>query len=81
MEIYKAETRKVITHFLHYKISFGGCVHALDAARSSLMVRMSPEDSSELRAVILTNNQIVMKEMERRSEMAKPKNSASEESK
>lgn len=72
MEVYKTETRKVIKRFLHYHLSFDGCIHALDAALGRLIPRMAQEDLPVLRTLVLANNEIVMKEMERRREMAAP---------
>jgi hypothetical protein len=72
MEVYQTETRKVIKRFLHYHLSFDGCIHALDAALGRLIPRMPQEELPALRVLILANNEIVMKEMERRREMAAP---------
>jgi hypothetical protein len=33
VEVYKSETREVVNHFLHHRISFPKCIAALDAAR------------------------------------------------
>jgi hypothetical protein len=72
MEVYKTETRKVISRFLHYHLSFDACIHALDAALSRFIPRVSPEDLPELRTLMLANHENVMQEMERRREMAEP---------
>ena len=72
MEVYKTETRKVIKRFLHHQLGFAGCIHALDAALSRFIPKMAPEDLPVLRTLILANNEIVMKEMERRADMARP---------
>lgn len=66
MEAYKSETRKVIKRFLAHRISFPDCLAALDAALASFIPRMHREELPALRAVILANNERVMKEMERR---------------
>lgn len=79
METYKTETRKVIKRFLHFHVSFGGCVHALDAALSRLIPRMHPEDLPALRALMLANNEIMMKEMERRRELEAPRTDSGRE--
>ena len=73
MEVYKTETRKVIKRFLHYQLSFGGCIRALDGALGKLIPRLTQEDLPALRTLILSNNTIVMREMERRREMAAPR--------
>ena len=72
MEVYKTETRKVMKRFLHYHLSFNACIHALDAALSGFIPRMQQEDIPELRTLILANHETMMKEMERRREMAEP---------
>jgi len=66
MEVYKRETREVIKRFLGHRISFSACVAALDAAFADLMPRLTDEQFAPLRALILENNNMVMKEMERR---------------
>jgi CRP-like cAMP-binding protein len=66
MEVYKRETREVIKRFLGHRISFPACVAALDAAFADLLPRLTGEQFAPLRALILENNNIVMKEMERR---------------
>ncbi len=66
MEVYKRETREVIKRFLGHRISFPACVAALDAAFADLMPRLTSDQFAPLRALILENNNMVMKEMERR---------------
>jgi hypothetical protein len=66
MEAYKSETQKVIKLFLAHRISFPDCISALDAALAKFIPRMHREELPALRAVMLTNNERVMKEMERR---------------
>ena len=66
MEVHKRETREVIKRFLAHRISFPACVAALDAAFADLMPRLTGEQFAPLRALILENNNMVMKEMERR---------------
>jgi CRP-like cAMP-binding protein len=56
----------VIKRFLAHRISFPACVAALDAAFADLMPRLTGEQFAPLRALILENNNMVMKEMERR---------------
>jgi|ERR1035437_5830117 CRP-like cAMP-binding protein len=67
MEVYKSETRKAIKRFLSRRLSFPSCVTALDAAFANLTSRLTGEQIAPLRALVLENNDIVMKEMERRS--------------
>jgi CRP-like cAMP-binding protein len=66
MEVYKSETHEVIRRFLSHRLSFTECVAALDDALADLTSRLSGEQIAPLRALIVENNQIVMKEMERR---------------
>jgi hypothetical protein len=66
MEVYKSETREVIKRFLNRKLSFPRCVAALDAAFADLTTRLTAEQFAPVRALILENNAMVMKEMERR---------------
>jgi len=66
METYRRETQLIIKRFLNRRLSFPDCVAALDAALASLIQRISGQQIAPLRALILTNNEVVMKEMERR---------------
>jgi CRP/FNR family cyclic AMP-dependent transcriptional regulator len=66
MEVYKRETREVIRRFLAHRLSFPDCIAALDAALADLTSRLAPEQLPPLRALMLENNDMVMKEMERR---------------
>jgi CRP/FNR family cyclic AMP-dependent transcriptional regulator len=66
MDVYRSETRQVIKRFLNRRLSFPDCVAALDTALADLTNRLSGQQIAPLRALILENNDIVMKEMERR---------------
>ena len=66
MEVYKRETREVIMHFLENRLSFPDCIAALDAALADLIPRLTSDQIVPLRAVMLANNEVVMREMERR---------------
>jgi len=66
METYEHETRAVIERFLRHELSFPECIAALDAALAELIPRLAGEQLGPLRALMLANNEIVMKEMERR---------------
>ncbi len=72
MDVYKTESRKVIKRFLRYHLSFGDCIHALYASLGRLIQRMTMKDLPELRAVMLANDEIVMREMKGRRELALP---------
>jgi hypothetical protein len=67
VEVYKSETKEVMNRFLHRRLKFPDCISALDAALAGLIPRLYAEQHDELRTVMLTNNEIVMKEMEKRS--------------
>jgi hypothetical protein len=56
----------VIRRFLAHRLSFPECISALDAALADLIPRLQDAQLPTLRAVMLSNNEIVMKEMERR---------------
>jgi hypothetical protein len=66
VEVYKKETRKVIKRFLRYETGLPQCIAALDAALADLIPRIAGKELPELRAFMLSNNETVMKEMERR---------------
>ena len=66
MEAYKRRTREVIKRFLNHRLSFSECMAALDAALADLTTRAAGEQIVSVRALVLENNEIVMREMERR---------------
>jgi CRP/FNR family transcriptional regulator, cyclic AMP receptor protein len=66
VEVYESETREIIQRFLAHRFSFPECIAALDAALADLTPRLKPEQLPALRDLMLENNDIVMKEMERR---------------
>ena len=68
MEAYKRQTQRLIKRFLNHRLTFSQCVQALDAALSDLITssEMKAENLLELRAIIMANNETVMKEMEKR---------------
>ena len=65
MEVYKRETQEVIKRFLGHRLSFPDCIDAVDAALARFIPRLTDEQLDALRALMLANNEIVMKEMER----------------
>jgi hypothetical protein len=73
MEVYKSETREVLDRFLARRLSFPACIAALDAALAGLLPRLRSDELPELRELVLANNAIVMKEMERRGQRKKAK--------
>ena len=68
MEVYKRETKAVIKRFRNRRLSFADCMAGLDAALAGLTSRLPGEKIAPLRALIMENNDIVMKEMERRGQ-------------
>lgn len=66
MEVYERETQEIIKRFLDHGLSFPDCIAALDAALAALVPTLTGEQISRLRIVMLANNEIVMKEMDRR---------------
>ena len=66
MDIYERETTAAVKLFLTGALSFTACIAALDSALEDLIPRLKPEDATRLRIVMLSNNEVVMNEMERR---------------
>jgi hypothetical protein len=66
VETYRRETPQVIDRFLDHRLSFPDCIAALDAALADFIPRMTKEQLDSVRALLLANNEIVVKEMERR---------------
>ncbi len=66
METFERRTREVIDLFLNQSINFPECISALDAALAALITSLMGEQIERLRIVMLANNEIVMKEMDRR---------------
>jgi hypothetical protein len=66
MEVYERETTEIVNRFLRHRLSFPECIGALDAALADLIPRLTGDQIARLRIVMLANNEIVMKEMERR---------------
>ena len=71
MEVYESKSRKVVESFLRHELSFQDCIAALDAALADFIPRLNGEQLFRLRIVMLANNEIVMKEMERRGTVTK----------
>ena len=66
MEEYERETQEILKRFLERSLGFPDCIAALDAALAGLIPTLTGEQIPRLRVVMLANNEIVMKEMERR---------------
>jgi hypothetical protein len=73
MEAYERETQEVIKGFVERRLSFADCIAALDAALAGLIPTLTGDEIHRLRVVMLANNEIVMKEMERRGAPEGPK--------
>jgi|GEM_PF-6337523 len=78
MEVYKSETKEVLGRFLGHRLSFPACIAALDSALAGLLPRLRSDELPALRELMLANNEVVMKEMERRSQRKKAKTPATE---
>jgi hypothetical protein len=71
MEVYRKQTQKILKRFLDREIAFPECVAALDHALYKLIPKMRAEDLLAIRALVLANNETVMKEMEKRQKQRK----------
>jgi hypothetical protein len=71
MDVYERETQEIIKRFLHRRLNFAECIAALDAALAGLIPTLTGEQIPRVRAVMLANNETVMKEMERRGRGSK----------
>jgi hypothetical protein len=67
MDVFKSETREIIRRFLARQLGFPRCIAMLDSALADVRPRLTSEQLPVLRALVLTNNETVMKEMERRT--------------
>ncbi len=67
MEEYKIHTTRTVNRFLRRQLSFANCIAYLDDAFARLVPQLRSEDIDVVRAVMLANNERVMKEMERRA--------------
>jgi hypothetical protein len=70
MEAYERKTNEIVASFLAHRLSFPDCIAALDALLADLIPRLEDGQLPRLRIVMLANNEIVMKEMERREPRA-----------
>jgi len=71
VEVYKSETHEVLKRFLRHNFTFPECISAQDSAFAALIPNLKPSQLPELRAVMLANNDRVMKEMEKRENQRK----------
>jgi hypothetical protein len=67
VDVYERETDEVVKLFLARALSLTACIAALDSALEDLIPRLTPDQATRLRIVMLSNNEIVMNEMGRRS--------------
>jgi hypothetical protein len=76
VNVYRSETKKLVRRFRHHQLSFPNCISALDSALARLIPRLDqgryPEQMTALRALMLANNETVMKEMEHRGARTGP---------
>src|SRR4029079_376358 len=73
MEVYKSETKEVLSRFLGRRLSFPACIAALDAALAGLLPRLRPDELPALRELMLATKEVVWKKMERRGQRKKAK--------
>jgi hypothetical protein len=66
VEVYERETQEIIKRFLTRQVGFPECIAELDAALARLAPGLTAEQLVRLRIAALANNEIVMKEIERR---------------
>jgi len=66
VEVYESEAKEIVRRFLAHRLSFPQCIAGLDAALAGLVPRLTAEQITRLRIVMLANNEVVMKEMEKR---------------
>lgn len=66
MQVYESETNEIVRRFLAHRITFPECIAALDSALAAFIPKLTAVEITRLRIVMLANNEIVMKEMERR---------------
>ena len=66
MEVYERKTQEIIEHFLCHRLDLAECIAALEATLADLKATLTGDQLTRLRIVMLANNEIVMKEMERR---------------
>jgi hypothetical protein len=78
MEVYKSETKEVLSRFLGHRLTFPACIAALDAALAGLLPRLRADELPALRELMLANNDVVMREMERRGQRKKAKTQATD---
>jgi hypothetical protein len=71
VEVYKSETHEVLERFLGRSFTFPECITALDAALAADIPKLRPSQLPELRVVMLSNNERVMKEMGKRERARK----------
>jgi len=73
MEVYKRETEEIIRRCKNGKLSFPDCMAALDAALAGTIPDLTAAEIDDLRAVMMSNNETVMSEMERRGQRRRGK--------
>ena len=71
MEVYRKQTQTILKRFLDREIAFPECIAALDHALARHIQTLLPEEFPNLRAVMLANNETVMKEMAKREKQRK----------
>jgi len=70
-KVYKGETGDIRHRFLGHRLTFPDRIAALDAALAGLIPKLTPEQLPALRAIVVSNNERVMKEMAERKRVRK----------
>jgi hypothetical protein len=76
MEVYKRETEEILRRFKNGRLSFQGCIAALDAALAGVVPVLRPDQIQLLREIVLARNAEVMAEMEKRGQRVREKSSS-----
>ncbi len=66
MEVYKRESQRILRMFLDHEITLAECRSALDATLGALLPTLRVEQRASLHDLILTNEEILRGEIERR---------------
>src|SRR5271170_6808267 len=73
MEVYKRETEEIIRRFKNGRLGFPDCMAALDAALAGVIPGLTAAEIEDLRTVMMSNNDTVMSEMEKRGQRRRGK--------
>lgn len=71
MKVYRRETSDIVRRFLAHQIDYRECIASLDAALASAVLRTDVKNMAGIRGASLINNNIIIKEMQRRGQIVK----------